>query len=92
VQGDAIVDVKRHDPIDHQVAHLVGIVNIDDGQEVDAAWVVGGTGELECGRRVPGGDDFPHLVNSLPGPLVQVGNANGRSCLMLPSSCLAQRR
>jgi hypothetical protein len=44
VQRNTLVDLKRHDPIDYQVAHLVGIINVSDGKEVDAMRIVGGMG------------------------------------------------
>lgn len=50
VQGDAFLDLKWQQPVDHQVENLIGIGYIDNGAKIRARRVVAG-GDCECGGR-----------------------------------------
>ena len=84
MQRDTLVDLQGHDAVDDQIVHLVGIVDIGHGEEVDARGILRAALEREDGRRVARGDGALQLDDGLSGPLVQVGNMQKMLLLCTP--------
>jgi len=49
VNGNSLVDLELQQPIDYDVQHLVDILDVDGGFEVNAVRLVGPTCDFECG-------------------------------------------
>jgi hypothetical protein len=65
VDWELLVDLELDDPIDHHIEHLIWIIDIDDGGQLDTCWLVFWVGEQEGGVRI-----------ALPDQGLQLGNGS----------------
>ena len=61
VQRDAL-DLQRHDALYDQITDLIGVVDVDQGEQMDADWVLRAALEFEDGGRIAGGDGALQLA------------------------------
>jgi len=63
VEGDTLVHLKVHDPVNHQIEHLSRVIEVNDGRQVDSLRLVDASGDFEGRRWVTRGNDALQIRN-----------------------------